>query len=311
MNLPALANQQPSFLVAHTFEACNQIVDMMVQCATLPAHLKNKGECFRIVAQASQWGMNPFAVAECTSVVHGRLCYEGKLVHAVLINMGAIKGSLDFEYSGNPGTDQRTVVVSGTLQNGQIRTVTGTVADWKTTGAGSPWKPGAYDRQLAYRGTREWARMWAPQAVLGVYAPDEIEDVKTVQAESVTTTTVADPKPAKSKKAKDQEQATPAAVEKGAGDQASAQTAGAGPSGTTESNAGQSPAAGDGAPTNEDLDKAARSLWAAGPAGQVRLKEINTKWKLNRVSDMGGESDEVRKQFYAEMKAALAAVGGQ
>src|SRR5690606_25367911 len=29
---------------------------------------------------------------------------------------------------------------------------------------------------LVYRGTRQWARRYAPEALLGVYTPDELED---------------------------------------------------------------------------------------------------------------------------------------
>src|SRR5215203_4514831 len=39
--------------------------------------------CFLVVNQAVRWGMDPFAVAQCCSVVHGRLMYEGKLIAAV------------------------------------------------------------------------------------------------------------------------------------------------------------------------------------------------------------------------------------
>ena len=58
-------------------------------------------------------------------------------------------------------------------------TVTGTVGDWKTNGAGSPWKgESANERQLRYRGAREWSRAYAPAAILGIMAEDEAQDFK-------------------------------------------------------------------------------------------------------------------------------------
>ena len=177
-----------TWLTPQSFEAAGKIAALMAKVGTMPVHLKDKpADCFRIVVQSAKWQMDPFAVGECTSLVHGRLCYEGKLVHAVLISMGAIKGQLNFEYDGKEDTDLRSVIVTGSLADGQVKTIKGMVKDWKTTGNGSPWKPGAYDRQLAYRGTREWARIWAPQAVLGVYTPDEIKEEKTVEHEVVAT----------------------------------------------------------------------------------------------------------------------------
>src|SRR5690606_37380571 len=52
--------------------------------------------CFLIVNQSSRWGMDPFAVAGCTSVVHGRLMYEGKLVAAVLEAKLGVQLSYEF-----------------------------------------------------------------------------------------------------------------------------------------------------------------------------------------------------------------------
>eukprot|EP01037_Dinobryon_pediforme_P035191 gene35191-41479_t len=52
--------------------------------------------------------------------------------------------------------------------------ITGTVSDWKTTGQNSPWAPKYYRRQLVYRGTRDWCRMFEPALMLGVYTEDEM-----------------------------------------------------------------------------------------------------------------------------------------
>ena len=70
------------------------------------------------------------------------------------------------------------VTVSGTLAGEkEPRTVRGTVSQWQTAGNGSPWaNPQDHDRQLAYRGAREWARRHAPGVVLGVITDDEAKD---------------------------------------------------------------------------------------------------------------------------------------
>jgi hypothetical protein len=125
--------------------------------------------CFRIVEQAQRWGMSPFAVVDCASVVHGKLMWEGKLIAAAL--EATMKIRLDYDYSGS-GT-ARKVVVSGKFPDEEkVRTVEGSVADWKT----DQWKGAAFDQRLAYRGAREWARRYAPAAILGVYSPDEMDE---------------------------------------------------------------------------------------------------------------------------------------
>lgn len=126
--------------------------------------------CFLIVNQAVGWGMDPFAVAQCASVVHGKVCYEGKLIAAVIEQKLGVR--LEFEWNDKQG-DQLGIIVRGTL-DGKVREIRGTVGEWKTSGSSSPWfkQP---RMQLAYRGARDWARLHAPSVMLGVYSADEME----------------------------------------------------------------------------------------------------------------------------------------
>lgn len=186
-NLPALPAESPgralsTWLTPSSFERAMQIAELMAKCGTLPQHLQGKpGDCFRIVVQSAKWGMDPFSVGECTALVHGRMCYEGKLVAAVLTSMGAIVGRLSYAFSG-VGIG-RTVTITGTPRGGELCTITGTVQDWRTTNKMWDSQP---DDMLTYRGTRQWARRYAPEAVLGVYTPDEVEtrDVEGVVIDS-------------------------------------------------------------------------------------------------------------------------------
>jgi len=168
-----------------TFEGVQRLAEVMAKCGTMPVHLKNASDCFRIVVQAAKWRMDPFAVAECTSLVHGRMCYEGKLVAAVLQAMGAIEGRLTYDITGK-GQDA-SIVVTGTPKGAKKPcSLSGTVKDWRTHGNGSPWDKQP-ETQLVYRGTRQWARLYAPEAILGVYTPDEAEEIRTVEATVVGT----------------------------------------------------------------------------------------------------------------------------
>lgn len=128
--------------------------------------------CFLIVNQAVGWGMDPFAVAQCASVVHGKVCYEGKLIAAVIEQKLGVR--LDFEWNDKQG-DALGITVRGDL-GGKVREIRGTVGEWKTTGNNSPWtKPAQARMQLAYRGSRDWARLHAPSVMLGVYSSDEMD----------------------------------------------------------------------------------------------------------------------------------------
>jgi hypothetical protein len=67
------------------------------------------------------------------------------------------------------------VTVSGVMPDGVTESIEGTVTDWRTDGKNSPWRPATYKKMLAYRGAREWARLYAPAVMLGVYSDDEME----------------------------------------------------------------------------------------------------------------------------------------
>ena len=172
----------------HRFEHMQRIAAVMAHSSLIPDGLcmtgpKTKREplpfeqvlanCFLVVNQAARWGMDPFAVAQCCSVVHGRLCYEGKLVAAVL----EAKLGIQLAYQWNDQTgDAFGIVVTGVLPGGEVKSIDGTVGRWKTTGDGSPW-PKQPKLQLAYRGAREWARLYAPGVMLGVYSDDELDNL--------------------------------------------------------------------------------------------------------------------------------------
>lgn len=192
-------------LDSNRFEHMQRIAAVMARSTLLPESLTHTGtkdrksllpfeevlaNAFLVVNQAVRWGLDPFAVAQCVSVVHGRLCYEGKLVAAVL----EAKASIRLHHAFTGAGDQLRIFISDvpfeerlTLEPGMRpfdrRMLDGSVAEWKTTGANSPWSPANFRRQLLYRGTRDWARAYEPALMLGVYTDDEMNSL---QARDVT-----------------------------------------------------------------------------------------------------------------------------
>jgi hypothetical protein len=185
------------------FEHMLRIAKVMAQGSLVPETLRTNKQgllpleevvanCFLVVNAASNWDMDPFMVAQACSVVHGRLMFEGKLVAAVLQQVAGIR--LRYEYFGNEFTEDRGVRAIGRFPNeSEDRMVSGTVKGWRTNGTNNPWsKPSDFDRQLAYRSAREWARIHEPGAILGVYGDDEFDDVP---SSSPSRTIDAKPKP--------------------------------------------------------------------------------------------------------------------
>ena len=150
---------------------------------SVPDHLKgNVGDCLAIITQAMLWNMNPFAVAQKTHIVSGRLGYEAQLVIAVVQNSGAIRGAFRFETRGSGGSIE---VRAGAVLRGETEVTWG---EWlsaaSVTTKNSPlWKTNVA-QQMSYLQAKNWSRLYCPGAILGVYSIDELEDSPLDRAQS-------------------------------------------------------------------------------------------------------------------------------
>jgi len=146
---------------------------------TVPRHLQGQpSDCFAIVMQAMQWGMNPFAVAQKTHLVNGTLGYEAQLVNAVISSSRAISGRFKYEFSGNwdkPNSPDAAVRTGATLFGESDITWGEWLFIGRVTTKNSPlWKT-APKQQASYLAVKYWARLYCPEVILGVYAQDELE----------------------------------------------------------------------------------------------------------------------------------------
>lgn len=206
------------------FSQMYRMAEILATTTLLPESLYKSGNqaldhdrivanCFLIVDQSDRWGFSPIAVAQATSVVHGKLCYEGKLVSAVIqaklgfvlshhfVGEGVDKriylsdAPFDttvavFDADGNPETGPLIKYLKPGVRIPGVRLVDGSVSEW-TTGEKGAW--GAvknHTRMLIYRGTREWCRLYESALMLGVYTPDELDDLgntdRSIRARDVT-----------------------------------------------------------------------------------------------------------------------------
>lgn len=149
---------------------------MASSTVTVPDHLRGKvGDCMAVAMQAAQWGMNPFAVAQKTHVVSGRLGYEAQLVIAVVQASSAIRGAFRYEFQGDGAAVACRV---GAVLAGEQEVTWGEwlrAADVKTKN--SPLWQVNPKQQLGYLQAKNWSRLYCPGAILGVYTPDELEQI--------------------------------------------------------------------------------------------------------------------------------------
>ena len=177
--------------------------------STVPAHLRGStGDCFAIVLQSMQWGMNPFAVAQKTHLVNGTLGYEAQLVAAVVNSSGAVKDRFHFEWFGEweKIVGKFKEVESRTKKDDNGHPKKYIVPDWQQAdekglgvrvwatikGEDQPrilellmtqartrnstlWTEDP-KQQIAYLAQKRWSRLYTPDVILGVYTPDELAE---------------------------------------------------------------------------------------------------------------------------------------
>ncbi|ELY4856744.1 RecT family recombinase [Cronobacter sakazakii] len=151
---------------------------------SIPQHLRGKpADCLAVTMQAAQWGMNPFSVAQKTHVVNGALGYEAQLVNAAVSSSSLLATRLNYRWDGdwskvNGKTDKSpglTVTVWATLK-GEAEPRELTISMAQAGVRNSPLWEQDPRQQLAYLCTKRWARLHAPDVLLGVYTPDELEE---------------------------------------------------------------------------------------------------------------------------------------
>ena len=178
------------------FEHLQRIATVISSGTLTPKHLIVAGNregtlanCFRGANQAIRWGCDPFAVADESYVVHGRLGYQGKLVAAIINTRAGLVGRLSHSFAGS-GADL-TVTVSGRFPSEpEARTVTLSVRQAKTENRMWTEDP---RQKLVYSGSIRWARRHCPEVVMGVLTDDDLERIRE-REEDATPATPAPPR---------------------------------------------------------------------------------------------------------------------
>jgi hypothetical protein len=179
--------EQSNPLMPTTLDEAVRLAKIMSEMSLVPSHLQGKvADCMLVVEMAVRWRMSPFAVAQATSVLQGKLNYEGKLVAAALQTSGVLSSRLRYDYDGEG--DSRTVLVSASVQGeAEPRSVLVKLREVRTQNKMWTSQP---DQQLAYAGARIWGRRHAPEVMLGVYAPEEFDDTFKAEPRPIQSTVV-------------------------------------------------------------------------------------------------------------------------
>jgi hypothetical protein len=180
----------------------------------VPVHCRGKmGVCHAIILQALEWRMPIMSVINKSYVVSNkgveRIAYESQLIHAVIERNAPLKGRLRYEIIGEGdercckvwatfhGESQPHVYTSqslGKLRDARGRNEQGAIK-------GSPLWDKDPEVQLFYSASRQWARLFCPDVILGAYTPEDPYYADAMAATDVTP--VADKVAAYAQKLKD------------------------------------------------------------------------------------------------------------
>lgn len=179
---------------------------MALSGSMVPAFLReNPGGCFAILWRAYAWGMDPFAVASMAYEVKNKrtqettVAFMSQLIHAIIEARAPIKERLAVRYEGEG--DERVCIVSGTFvgekeprehrsprlgdrkpkargrDSRDPRDEDGINEAADDRAAGSPLWRTKPDVQLWYDTSRDWARIYCPDVLLGIYSREEMQEV--------------------------------------------------------------------------------------------------------------------------------------
>lgn len=156
----------------------------------VPEHLVgNPGACMGIILQSQEWGFSPYQVAQKSYIAkQGQpLAYESQMIHAVIERNAPLKGKPKLNHRFEGDGDSRICIVWGTFIGSDEP------KEWKSLPLGkrrprqsdrdaekvkgSPLWLSKTDLQQFYDNSRDWARVYCPDVILGAYTREEMMEV--------------------------------------------------------------------------------------------------------------------------------------
>lgn len=180
-----LALQQRSPLSADVFsdkEAFNQLVrvaDAFSKTNLVPEAYRGKPQdCMIAIDMANRMGVNPLMVMQNLYVVKGKPSWSGQACMSIIQANGRFKDVRPV-YTGKRGTDERGCYIHAVrVSNGEeVDGTEITISMAKAEGwmSNTKWK-NMPEQMLAYRAAAFFARVYCPDALMGVQLDFEVED---------------------------------------------------------------------------------------------------------------------------------------
>lgn len=165
-----------------------QVATILSKTAAIPDRYKNKpGDCLILIDLSNRMGISPIVVAQWSQIVKGNFTWAGQACKALIDNCGKYRNS-KYEMFGEPGTSERGCVLTaikrstGEIIKGPEVTMKIAKDEGWIDKDGSKWKT-MPELMLRYRAAAFFARTECPEALMGFYTSEEMNDIKGYEPE--------------------------------------------------------------------------------------------------------------------------------
>lgn len=178
-------------------DAFNQILraaDMLSKTSIIPQSYQGKPQdCFVAIEMANRMGVSPMVVMQNMYVVKGKPSWAGQACTMLINSCGKFK-DVKHIYTGEKGKPNRGCYVTATrISDGsQVDGVEVTMQMAQAEGwtSNSKWR-NMPELMLAYRASAFFARVYCPEAMMGVQTAEEVYDADSTPTNAATNLTAA------------------------------------------------------------------------------------------------------------------------
>ena len=177
-----------------SFNQLLRAAQMLSQTSIIPQSYQNKPQdCFVAIEMANRMGVSPMVVMQNMYVVKGKPSWAGQACTMLINSCGKFK-DVKHIYTGEKGKPNRGCYVTATrISDGsQVDGVEVTMQMAQSEGwtSNSKWR-NMPELMLAYRSSAFFARVYCPEAMMGVQTAEEVYDADSTPINAATSLTAA------------------------------------------------------------------------------------------------------------------------
>ena len=177
-----------------SFNQLLRAAQMLSQTSIIPQSYQNKPQdCFVAIEMANRMGVSPMVVMQNMYVVKGKPSWAGQACTMLINSCGKFK-DVKHIYTGEKGKPNRGCYVTATrISDGsQVDGVEVTMQMAQSEGwtSNSKWR-NMPELMLAYRASAFFARVYCPEAMMGVQTAEEVYDADSTPTNAAASLTAA------------------------------------------------------------------------------------------------------------------------